>query len=112
MSSQAAPAASQRTHWRAYVIVGVPVHVPVVLVRLWPSRGVPETAGSTVFTGAAGATSADAGDVASTEPAAFVAVTTTRSVPSTSAAVTSYVEPVAPGMSAQPFPAALQARHW
>ena len=60
------------------MIVGEPVHVPVSAVRVCPSAGVPEIDGATVLTGAMASMTALAGEVASTEPPAFVAVTTTR----------------------------------
>ncbi len=72
----------------------------------------PEIAGSTVFTGGAATTRAEAADVAGVEPAPLVAVTTTRSVPPTSPGTGVYVDAVADGMSAQADPAALQRRHW
>ena len=34
MSTQAEPVLSQRRHWRAYVMVGVPVHAPTVEVSV------------------------------------------------------------------------------
>ena len=68
-------------------MVGVPVHVPLVAVRAWPSRAVPERAGSAVLAGAAGATSAVTADGVPAEPAAFVAVTTARIRLPTSAGV-------------------------
>ncbi len=111
MSAHAAPVASQRRHCRSNAIVGVPVQVPVAAVSTWPSRAVPEIDGSTVFTGGAGATTAEAAEVADVEPAPFVAVTTTRSVPPTSARTGVWPGAVAPGMSAQPEPPLSQRRH-
>ena len=64
MSAQAAPAALQRRHWWAYVIVGVPVQVPVEAATVEPSVGVPLIAGSTVLTGSVGTTIAEAAEVA------------------------------------------------
>jgi hypothetical protein len=46
------------------------------------------------------------------ELAEFVAVTATRMVEPTSALLSVYVVAVAPAMSAQPFPALSQRRHW
>ena len=51
-----------------------------------PSRAVPETTGTTVFTGGAAATTPVTAETADELPPAFVPVTTTRSVPPTSAA--------------------------
>jgi hypothetical protein len=70
--------------------VGEPDHVPVDVVRVWPSALEPEIAGRDVFAGAdvgagAGATTtAVAADDAAAEPPALVAVTTTRIVRPTS----------------------------
>ena len=50
--------------------------------------------------------------MAAVAPAAFVAVTTTRTVAPTSAAVSAYVALVAPAMSVQVAPVASQRRHW
>ena len=41
----------QRAHWYLNVIGAVPVHVPVVALRVNPFCAVPETAGRTVFAG-------------------------------------------------------------
>ena len=59
---------------------GVPVHVPRSTVSVPPSRVVPEIVGATVLTGGVAATRAVAAVVAVALPAAFVAVTTTRTV--------------------------------
>jgi hypothetical protein len=67
------------------VIVGVPVHVPVVELSVWPSSGVPLITGRAVLTGGAAATTAVCEVVALALPAAFVPVTTTRIVEPTSA---------------------------
>jgi hypothetical protein len=45
---------SQRRHMNANAIGVVPVHVPVVVVTVSPSRAVPERTGRTVFTGGDG----------------------------------------------------------
>ena len=112
MSAQLAPELLQRRHWRAKVIVGVPVHVPVPPVSVWPSVVVPVTAGRTVLTGGAAVTVALAADVAGVLPTLSVAVTTTLIAEPTSVGVSRYVELVAPAMSAQLAPAASQRRHW
>ena len=72
------------------------------------------SAGGSGFGSGLGAASMTAvtADGADRLPEAFVAVTTTRIVKPTSAAVRSWVPPVAPGMSTHPVPAALQRCHW
>ena len=65
-------------------MVGVPVHVPWSAVSVCPSVGVPLIAGSPVANGAAALVGLVAVLVAGTAPAAFVAVTTSRSVAPTS----------------------------
>ncbi len=76
------------------MIVGEPVHVPVVVASVRPSRAVPDTAGTTVFTGGTAVMTALWVVVAGVEPPAFVAVTTPRIVEPTSVAVSVYVVPV------------------
>ena len=68
-------------------MVGVPVQVPVEAATVAPSAGAPLIAGSTVLAGSVGRTIADAVEPAWADPAALVAVTTTRVVPPTSADV-------------------------
>src|SRR4051812_22936016 len=51
MSAQLAPLPSHRRHWYLNVIGVVPLHVPSVVVRVWPSAGVPVTVGGAVFVG-------------------------------------------------------------
>ncbi len=63
----------------------MPVQVPLAAVSVPPSTGVPEIVGRTVSTGASAATTALCAEVALELPATFVAVTTTRRVPPTSA---------------------------
>jgi hypothetical protein len=69
-------------------------HEPLDAVRVLPSWVVPEIDGAVVLTGAGGgatangATTPDASLVAAADPAAFDAVTTTRSVRPTSPATT------------------------
>jgi hypothetical protein len=66
----------------------VPVQVPSLeIVRVAPSRAVPDSAGAIVLTGGAAVTRSLAGETAVAEPALFVAVTARRSVLPTSAAV-------------------------
>ena len=86
--------------------------MPAVAVSAWPSVGVPEIAGTTVFCGGIAAMTAVAGDVAEAGPAAFSAVTTTRRRDPMSAGVRSCVTAVAPSMSVQAPPVASQRRHW
>src|SRR3954468_20227634 len=112
MSVQVAPTALQRCHWRAYVIVGVPVQVPVSPVRTLPSPGVPEMAGSTVLAGAAGATTAVFAVDAEAAPPALVAGTMPRSVEPTSAGVRVWVTAVCPAMLVQLAPVVSQRCHW
>jgi hypothetical protein len=95
MPLQLLPEVSHLFHWYAYE-VGVPAHVPVDAVKVWPCCDTPLICGSAVFDGAdvgAGA-GAGAGAVATTpvgaelaldDPLLLVAVTVTRSVLPTSA---------------------------
>jgi hypothetical protein len=113
---QLEPALSQRCHWYAYEIGAVPVHDPLAPFKVDPWLALPLTVGRLAFEGAvaalaAAATTAVCADVADLEPNEFVAVTTTRIVPPTSAAARTYVAEFAPGTDAQPDPAALQRRH-
>src|SRR5438094_380107 len=114
MSAQLAPEASHRRHWRAYVITGVPVHVPSVSVSVSPSVVIPEIAGGAVSAGGiATATTTALGVLAAeVEPTELVAVTTTTIVEPTSAEVSASVVLVAPAMSAQFAPAESQRCHW
>ena len=90
MSTQAAPVASQRCHWRVRVIGPLPVQVPSSAVSVSSSRGVPVIAGSAEGSGAVGPVTTSVWlEVASAEPPAFVPVTRTRSVAPMSSAVTS-----------------------
>ena len=50
---QLPPFSSQRRHEYEYVIGAVPVQVPLLVVSVLPSSGVPETAGGDWFDGAA-----------------------------------------------------------
>ena len=63
----------------------MPVQVPGSAVSVWPSSGVPEIDGGVELAGASASTSVESEDVAVSLPPAFVAVTTTRIVPPTSA---------------------------
>ncbi len=65
-----------------------------------------------VFATGIAAITAVGAEVAGVSPPPLEPVTTTRSVEPTSSGDTSCVGFVAPGMSAQPAPAALQRRHW
>jgi hypothetical protein len=75
---------------------------------------VPLIDGADVFDGAtaAAATIPVGSDEADDEPAPFDAVTSTRTVEPTSADANVYVLPVAPAISEQFPPPALQRRHW
>ena len=84
-ATQFAPFTSQRRHSYVKVNGAVPPHEPLVVDSVWPWVVVPETTGSPVLTGGPAATTADTGEFVVAVPAAFVAVTTTRSVWPTSA---------------------------
>ena len=73
---------------------------------------VPMTAGAVMLTGASGRTTGVSAEACVPVPPALVAVTTTRTVCPASPAVSVRVTAVAPGMSAQPVPAAVQSCHW
>jgi hypothetical protein len=49
MAAQAAPTASQRSHWPANEVSALPFHVPRSPISVWAGCGVPEMAGSTLF---------------------------------------------------------------
>src|SRR3954453_3503576 len=51
MSAQFAPLPSHRRHWYLNVIGVVPLQVPSLVVRVWPSLGVPVIVGGAVFVG-------------------------------------------------------------
>ena len=53
IAEQLPPLASQRRHEYEYVIGAVPPQVPLLVVSVLPSSGVPETLGGDWFTGAA-----------------------------------------------------------
>ena len=65
----------------------VPFQLPASAVRGWPCVAAPETAGGAVLTGGAAAIAIGAEKLCVDVPAALVAVTPTRTVPPTSAAV-------------------------
>src|ERR671923_2079665 len=79
---------SQRSHWYACVIGTELVQLPLVAVRVSPSRAVPVAAGRTMFTGGAARTGRVILDVTVCVPAAFRVVTATLSVESMSAVAT------------------------
>jgi hypothetical protein len=85
--------------------------VPVEAVNVCPTCDGPEIEGAAVFEGGKPATAAVCGEVAADEPPAFVAVTTTRTVPATSDAFSRYVGLVAPAISTQVLPPPSQSRH-
>lgn len=74
---QAFPALSQRSHRYEYVIGGSPVHVPVVVFSVSPTRALPEITGGTFDAGlSSGSATTDVGaDVAVVEPPPVVALT-------------------------------------
>jgi hypothetical protein len=90
-------------------------HEPWLAVSDWPTCGVPEIAGSTVFDGAAGLPTASVAFelVLELDPPTLElsALTTTRTVRPTSADVSLYIEDVAPLMSWQEFPLMSQRCH-
>ena len=49
------PPTTHRCHWKVYVGAGLPDHVPVVVVTVSPTDGVPLTTGNAVFLGAVAA---------------------------------------------------------
>jgi hypothetical protein len=103
----AAPPASQRRQSRVKVIGVVPVQVPSVALRTWPSRTVPEMTGSPVRSltgGDSGAMTAVAGEVELADPSTFVAVTVTRIVVPTSAVTGVYVVALAPAIGTHAAP--------
>jgi hypothetical protein len=111
----APPAVLQRCHWYANVIGWVPVHVPLVAVRVRPSISSPVICGRAVLRGAfcgASRTSAVAADRAWALPSAFRALTTTRIRRLTSACTSVYVWLVAPGISEQFSPVDRHRCHW
>ena len=65
-----------------------------------------------MFAGGPGVTTAVGADVASAEPARFVAVTVTVSVEPTSAAAATYFWPVAPAIELQLSPLESHLFHW
>ena len=83
ITAQFPPAVSQRVQSYVYE-VGEPLHVPFVVVRVWPCCAVPLTVGSELFEGGAvllvAVTTPVAADVAAADPLRLLAVTMTRSV--------------------------------
>ena len=80
MVAQLFPFASQRLHANAK-LVGLPLQLPWLAVRVEPACGVPEMLGAAVFVGAVGLEiTAEGAEVAWAEPPPFVAVTVERSV--------------------------------
>lgn len=102
--------ASQRYQRYAYVR-DPPVHVPVVVVSVLPCFAVPVATGATVLTGVLTALIETNAEVACPEPAALLAVTTTRSVWAASALAASYVWAVAPAIAAHEAPFVAQRSH-
>ena len=91
-----------------------PIHVPLVVVSVWPWAAVPETTGSLVFVGGPEleATTAVALEVAVVEPSEFVAVTLMRSLCPTSLESSSRWFVVSPEMLLQLLPFESQRTHW
>src|SRR4051812_39854025 len=114
MSTQPAPFASQRCHCSVSNGNGLPVQVPVIAFRLFPTAagrppivGLTEFVGRSLRMGAVGLESTGA-----LLPTAFVAVTRTRIVRPAWASVSLWVGRVAPATFRQLRPAASQRRHW
>ena len=80
--------------------------------RLAVARGAARSSAARCSTGGSATTTAVCAEVACALPATFVAVTRTRIVAPTSAGVSVRGRAVAPAMSAQAAPAALQRCHW
>src|SRR4051794_30048648 len=112
MSEQGPLVPVHRRHWYANDNGAVPDHVALSTLRVWPSSAVPEIEGAAEFDGGFAVTAAVGAEVALAEPSPFVAFTTTRRVLPISAPVRSWVEPVAPLMSAHLAPVPSQRRHW
>ena len=110
-SVQFAPALSQRCHFWAKVIGGVPVQVPTCPVSVWPAFAVPVIDGALVLVGGRETTVAVCADVAVALPKLPVAVTTTWIFFPTSVGVSTYVVPVALGMSVQTFAGTVHRCH-
>src|SRR5947209_7249227 len=108
---QLLPVPSQSCHWYAYE-VGDPFQLPFDAVSVCPSVVVPEIVGGAVLVGAPGCTTAVCCEVAWAEPAAFVSVTTTRTVVPTSPGPSAYVWAVAPWMFWQLLPAGSHDCPW
>ena len=75
-------------HPQNVLCVLVPLQFPEVAVSVWPCCAMPDTVGCDVSVGGVGWTTAVGEDVAGMLPPAFDAVTTTTSVPPTSALAT------------------------
>ena len=91
----------------------MPSQVPSEVESVSPSTVPPVAAGAVRLAGGSSATTAVTAEAAAGEPpASLVATTRTRMREPTSAPVSGYVAPVAPGTSAQAAPAASQRCHW
>src|SRR5262249_39099058 len=111
-SVQPVPPGRQRCHWKANDLTP-PVHVPGSAVSSSPTCAVPEMLGFAVFTGSAfDEIISVVFDSAVDWPSALEAVTTTRSVWSTSAEAAGYDRSCAPVPSAHPVPDEPQRCHW
>jgi hypothetical protein len=119
MSAQLAPSASQRRHRKVNEIVSVPVQWPRSMARVLPARGVPETVGGTVLSGGspagrvgAATTAAVGSESCRVVPPGPAAVRATRTVWPASAALTSYMRSVWPGIGSHAPPVASHRSHW
>ena len=82
--------------------VGAPVHVPVSTVHVWPTSGVPDTVGATVFTGGVISMAAVLIAPARANPSGLLPATcAVRNFP-TSTCFETYIVLFAPGMATQP----------
>src|SRR3954470_22292432 len=113
MSTQFAPAASQRCHFSVSSGNGVPDQLPVTALRLFPTAaGSPEIDGLTVFVGLSLRIAPVGAESAELFPTEVVAVTWARGAGVASSPTSRYVEFVAPAMFPQLAPFVSQRRHW
>src|SRR3954466_13924843 len=114
MFAQLPPVASQRCHWTVKVMGWLPVHEPLLAVRVLPSFVAPLIAGAAVFFGACPVawTTFVGREAATPLPVALDAVTWTRARLPTSALVRVYRLDVAPVIAWQLPPDESQRCHW
>src|SRR5712691_1846571 len=117
MFAQLPPEGSQSNHWKAKVGVMVLVQLPLDALSGSPACASPEIAGRLRLAGRlAGAGAASTRSVTAertlVDPAAPAAVTRTRSVIPSAAALSACVADIAPGMSLQEPPPLSHCCHW